>query len=200
MKLYRKLRWIMLAVTVVVLILAFTAPDRIAKKQDPQVTAAQAKSFQTKLAEIELARAAGQSTGEVHLTSSEVTAAFTQAASDPQLVAKAVEDAGIAAPEQAPVKDMQVSFEGEVVRGQFLTELYGKDVWVTVAGRLASNQGYVTFAPTEFKIGSVSMPVSLVDPALQKKLAEPDTREKLKLPDFIGSLRVENGELVIVEK
>lgn len=199
MKLYRKLRWIVLAVMVVVLVLAFTAPDRVAEKQEPQTMAAQAQSFQTKLVEMEQARAAGQSAGEVRLTSAEVTAAFTQAASDPQVVAAVAEEAGSQA-EQVPVKDMQVGFEGDVVRGQFLAEVYGKDVWVTVAGRLGSREGYVTFAPTEFKLGSVSVPVSLVEPALQKRLAEPEMREKLKLPDFIGSVRVENGELVIVEK
>jgi hypothetical protein len=44
------------------------------------------------------------------------------------------------------------------------------------------------------------MPISLVQAQLDKKFSEPETREKLKLPDFVSDLRVENGQLVIVEK
>ncbi len=61
-----------------------------------------------------------------------------------------------------------------------------------------SQDGYVTFDPTEFKVGDLSIPVSLVNSALQKKLAE--QRDALKLPEGIGSLRVEKGELVITQK
>ncbi|HEU5337412.1 MAG TPA: hypothetical protein VFU27_15705 [Terriglobales bacterium] len=43
----------------------------------------------------------------------------------------------------------------------------------------------------------MSVPVSLVNPALQRKLADPENRDKLKLPDFVKEVRVENGELVI---
>jgi hypothetical protein len=56
----------------------------------------------------------------------------------------------------------------------------------------------VTFDPTEFKVGDLSIPVSLVNSALQKKLAE--QREQLRLPEGVASLRVENGELVITQK
>jgi hypothetical protein len=69
---------------------------------------------------------------------------------------------------------------------------------VTLAGHLGSQDGYVTFDPTEVKVGEMSIPVSLVNASLQKKLAE--QREQLKLPDGIASLRVENGELVITQK
>jgi len=60
---------------------------------------------------------------------------------------------------QPEVKDYQVNFSGDVVRGQFLTQVAGKDVWVTLAGHLGSNDGYATFAPTEFKVGDLNVPV-----------------------------------------
>jgi len=44
----------------------------------------------------------------------------------------------------------------------------------------------------------MSIPVSLINSVLQKKLAE--QREQLKLPEGIASLRIENGELVITQK
>ena len=93
------------------------------------------------------------------------------------------------------IKDQQVSFDGDVVHGQFLTEIAGKDVWITVSGHLGDKDGYATFDPTEFKVGDLSVPVSLVNPALQKKLSE--QRDRLKLPDGVGDLKIENGELVM---
>ncbi len=42
------------------------------------------------------------------------------------------------------------------------------------------------------------MPVSLVNPALQKKLAE--QRDRMKLPDFVGDVKVNNSELVMTQK
>jgi hypothetical protein len=79
------------------------------------------------------------------------------------------------------IKDQQVTYEGDVVHGRFLTEIGGKDVWVTISGHMGSKDGYATFDPTEFKVGDVSVPISLVNPALQRKLAE--QHDKLKLPN-----------------
>jgi hypothetical protein len=44
----------------------------------------------------------------------------------------------------------------------------------------------------------LSIPVSMVSGALQKKLTE--QRDRLKLPDDVGSVRVENGQLVATQK
>jgi len=96
------------------------------------------------------------------------------------------------------IKDYQVSMDGDVVRGQFLTQIAGKDVYLTLAGHLSSKDGYATFDATEVKIGDLSVPVALVNDALQKKLSE--QRDQLKLPDTVKDIKVENGELVLVEK
>jgi hypothetical protein len=78
------------------------------------------------------------------------------------------------------IKDQQVTVDGDVVHGKFLTEIGGKDVWVTVSGHMGEKDGYATFDPTEFKVGDVEVPVSLVNPLLQKKLAE--ERDRVKMP------------------
>src|SRR6516165_7601257 len=77
------------------------------------------------------------------------------------------------------IKDQQVTMDGDIVHGKFLTEIGGKDVWVTISGHMGEKDGYATFDPTEFKVGDVSIPVSLVNPALQRKLAE--ERDRLKV-------------------
>lgn len=96
------------------------------------------------------------------------------------------------------IKDYQVSMDGDVVRGQFLTQIAGKDVYLTLAGHLGSKDGYATFDATEVKLGDLSVPASLVNEVLQKKLAE--QRDQLKLPNNVKDIKVENGELVFVEK
>jgi hypothetical protein len=79
------------------------------------------------------------------------------------------------------IKDQKVTYEGDTVHGQFLTEIGGRDVWVTISGHMGQKDGYATFDPTEFKVGDVNVPVALVNPALQRKLAE--ERDRLKMSD-----------------
>ncbi len=79
------------------------------------------------------------------------------------------------------IKDQQVTMEGDIVHGKFLTEIGGKEVWVTISGHMGEKDGYATFDPTEFKVGDLDVPVALVNPALQKKLAE--ERDRLKVPN-----------------
>jgi hypothetical protein len=104
----------------------------------------------------------------------------------------------IVGPGEPDVKDYQLNFEGDIAKGQFLTEIGGKSVWVTLAGHLASKDGYATFDPTEIKIGDLNVPVSLVNDALQKKLSE--QRDRMKLPDNVGGFKVENGEMVMTQR
>jgi hypothetical protein len=79
------------------------------------------------------------------------------------------------------IKDQKVTYDGDTVHGQFLTEVGGKDVWITISGHMGQKDGYATFDPTEFKVGNMDVPVALVNPALQRKLAE--ERDRLKLSD-----------------
>jgi hypothetical protein len=83
------------------------------------------------------------------------------------------------------IKDQQVTMDGDIVHGRFLTEIAGKEVWITISGHMGEKDGYATFEPTEFKVGDMEVPVSLVNPALQRKLAE--ERDRLKIPNNSGS-------------
>jgi hypothetical protein len=166
-----------------------------------------AQAFDQKLGQLAVPRTAGSAPTEVHFTSDEVSAEMAESMravpAAPPTAAKPVSAApgspdAVVAPGEVTVKGYQVKLDGDVAHGQFLTQVAGNDIYVTLAGHLGSQDGYVTFDPTEFKVGDLSIPVSLVNSALQKKLAE--QREQLKLPDGVASLRVENGELVITQK
>ena len=185
----------------------------MAQPQAPAAAAANAQSFQNKVQQLDQPKEPGQAAAEVRLTSDEVGAALAQAAGALPVSASQLPssqpasgipgsvpsspDAAIA-PGQPEVKDYQLSFDGDVAHGQFLTQVAGKDVWVTLSGHLGSENGYATFDPTEFKVGDLNVPVSLVKDALEKKLAE--QHDRLKLPDGVGGMKVENGELVMTQK
>jgi hypothetical protein len=211
-----------LGASLVAIVLVLKKPAPVAQPQTPAAMAANAQSFGQKMEQLEQA---GQQTSpassgnyqaapsqdqqtvptpqpfsqpkaEVHFNSDEVGAALAQAVGAAGVgELSADSNVGSGAP---TIKDQQVSFDGDVVHGQFLTEVAGKDVWVTVSGHLASKDGYATFEPTEFKVGDLNVPVSLVNPALQKKLAE--QRDRMKLPDYVGDVKVQNGELVMQQK
>jgi hypothetical protein len=130
---------------------------------------------------------------EVHFTSDEVSAAIAQASGALTNLSPNSDIGSMPA-----IKDQQVSFDGDVVHGQFLTNIAGKDVWVTVSGHIGEKDGYATFDPTEFKIGDLDIPVSLVNGPLQKKLAE--QRDRMKLPNNVGGVKVQDNELVLQQK
>lgn len=214
-----------LVTSLVALILVLKRPAPVAAPQPVATAATSAQSFQTKLDQLEQPKDPSQPPTEVRMTADEVRAAIAQAAGALAVSTAQNSGAAPAAASSAPgsaqpapsvpnsvpssadapfaagtpeVKDYQVTFEGDIARGQFVTEIGGKDVYVTLAGHLGSQNGYATFDPTEFKVGDLSIPVSLVNDALQKKLGE--QRDRLKLPDNVGGMKVENGELVLTQK
>lgn len=133
---------------------------------------------------------------EAHINSEEINAVLAQALGTAGASGLTPDsNLGGAAP---AIKDQHISFDGDLVHGQFLTEIAGKDVWITISGHLGEQGGYATFDPTEFKVGDLNVPVSLVNPALQKKLEE--QRDRLKLPDNVGAIKVDNGQLVMEGK
>jgi hypothetical protein len=190
------------------LVLVLRRPAPVAVPATP----ADAQSLQQKLNRLEQPKPSGEGESDVRMNAGEVNAALAQAAG----LLPAAAPTSAAAPANGPstpaapsgpmefpgavpnIKDYQVSMDGDVVRGQFLTQIAGKDVYLTLAGHLGSKDGYATFDATEVKIGDLSVPASLVNEVLQKKLAE--QRDQLKLPANVKDIRVENGELVFVEK
>jgi hypothetical protein len=187
-----------LVTSVAALVLVLKRPAPVAPPQAPAAAAANAQSFQEKLSQLEQSattpnpEAGEQATpAEVRITSDEVSAALAQATG--ALTGEQLSP-GTDLGAMPAIKDQQVSFDGDVVHGQFLTTIAGKDVWITITGHLGSKDGYATFDPTEFKVGDLNVPVSLVNDQLQKKLAE--QRDRLKLPDYVGDVKVDNSELV----
>jgi hypothetical protein len=184
--------------SVVAIYLVIKKPQPVAQPQTPAVAAANAQSFQQKMDELEKPKDPDLPPAEVHITSNEVSGVLAQAAGAIPQVATGELAPSSELGAMPNILDQQVSFDGDQAHGQFLVNIAGKNVWVTVSGHLGSKDGYATFEPTEFKVGDLSVPVSLVNGPLQKQLAE--QRDRLKLPNNVGGLKVENGELVLTQK
>ena len=212
MKLQRVISFATLAISILTLVLVLKRPAPVAPAAAPAAVAANAQSFQEKVNQLTQPRVQGEGESEVRMNSGELSAALAQAAgvlpattvapaNSPTSTPPSPSPAGPATefPGAVPnIKDYQISMDGDIVRGQFLTQIAGKDVYLTLAGHLGAKDGYATFDATEVKVGDLSVPASLVNEVLQKKLAE--QRDQLKLPNNVKDLKVENGELVFVEK
>ena len=218
MKLQRIISFATLAISILTLVLVLKRPAPVAPALAPAAAVANAQSFQEKVNQLAQPKTPGEAPSEVRMNSGELSAALAEAAGLLPSAASANASTGApsgssssAAPSTSPttpamefpgavpnIKDYQVSMDGDIVRGQFLTQIAGKDVYLTLAGHLGSKDGYATFDATEVKVGDLSVPASLVNEVLQKKLAE--QRDQLKLPNNVKDIKVENGELVFVEK
>ncbi len=212
MKLQRIVSFGTLAISILTLVLVLRRPTPLAPAAAPAAAAANAQSFQEKVNRLAQPKVSGEGESEVRMNSGELSAALAQAAGLlPATTPAAASTSAVAPSSSSPagpameypgavpnIKDYQVSMEGDIVRGQFLTQIAGKDVYLTLAGHLGSKDGYATFDATEVKVGDLPVPASLVNEALQKKLTE--QRDQLKLPDNVKDIKVENGELVLVEK
>jgi len=209
-KLQRIISFATLAISILTLVLVLKRPAPVVPALAPAAAAANAQSFQEKVNQLAQPKVPGEGESEVRINSGELSAALAQAAG--LLPSAAPANTSTSSPSGSSpaspamefpgavpnIKDYQVSMDGDIVRGQFLTEIAGKDVYLTLAGHLGAKDGYATFDATEVKIGDLSVPASLVNEVLQKKLAE--QRDQLKLPNNVKDLKVENGELVFVEK
>jgi hypothetical protein len=193
-KLWDVLRWFVLGALVLVVVLMLTKPSRPAPQVSGEAKKQLSEQFEQKFQHLEDSRASGQSGTVEQFTPDEVNAGVETMAGN------AEKATGPGAAENADVKIVGVNFIGDEAIGQFIVNRYGKDIYVTMSGHLSARDGYANIELTSAKIGNLSVPVSMINPRLKQRLAEPEQRERLKLPDFIADMRVENGKLIFVEK
>jgi len=98
------------------------------------------------------------------------------------------------------VKDVKVTMQDDRVQAYVLFDFHGKDLTLVLEGRLAAKDGYLRFIPTSGKIGSLPIPQSTLEGAVQRMLDSPENRDKLRLPEGVGDVRIENGQLVVAPK
>ncbi len=168
-------RWCFLAVLLLVLVLLLKRPAPVAIPMTAVEVKEKAGEFQARISELEASHNRGEP-GEARFTADEVNAAFQQSAAEqaapPTPSPAPGRQAPAAAQGQEPlpeVRTVQIAFEGDHLTGQFASNVYGKDVYLTVTGKVGVKDGYATFEFTEAKIDSLPVPVSLLNPRLQER-------------------------------
>jgi len=97
---------------------------------------------------------------------------------------------------RSSVRDVKVELLDDRVRAYIVFNFHGKDMTLQLEGRLAATNGYLRFEPVSGQIGSLPIPQSTLETAVQKMMDSPENREKFKLPADISGLKIENGEVV----
>lgn len=97
---------------------------------------------------------------------------------------------------RSSVKDVKVQMEGDQVRAYVVFDVHGKDMTLQLVGRLGSADGFLKFEPISGQLGSLPIPQSTLESAVERLMDSPENREKLRLPSDISEMHIENGQLV----
>jgi hypothetical protein len=97
---------------------------------------------------------------------------------------------------RSSVRDVKVQMEGDQVHAYVVFNVHGKDMTLDLVGKLGSQDGYLKFEPVSGQLGALPIPQSTLVSAVQRLMDSPENREKLKLPDDVQEMHIENGELV----
>ena len=101
---------------------------------------------------------------------------------------------------QSSVKDVKFDMDGDLVKAYVVFDFHGKDLSLELDGHLGSQDGYVKFDPVSGKLGSLPLPQSTLDSAVEKMMSSPENRAKLKLPSDISDIQIVNGQAVVSYK
>ncbi len=101
---------------------------------------------------------------------------------------------------RSSVRDVKVQMADDRVKAYVVFDVHGKDMTLELEGKLGATNGYLQFQPVSGHIGSLPIPQSTLEGAVQRLMDSPENREKLRLPPDISDLHIENGELVATYK
>jgi hypothetical protein len=65
---------------------------------------------------------------------------------------------------------------------------------------LSAENGFMKFEPVSGRLGSLPLPKSTLDAAVEKMMASPENRDKLRLPADISDIKIVDGQAVIQYK
>ena len=216
---YQILGWLNLAGILLILFLILHKAPPPAVAVDP----AAAARAQQKFAAADQAKAAGQSGQSVTLDSTELNSYLARnlqtdnsaaAATAPPSGAPANAPSGSPADPaaalnsegatleqvQSSVKDVKVDMDGDLVKAYVVFDYHGKDLSLELDGHLAAQDGYLKFDPVAGKLGDMPLPQSVLQSAVDKLMASPENREKLRLPADINDIQIANGQAVVSYK
>ena len=171
-----------LALALIAVLMALRAPSATLVPVSAQDT----KSFDEKILSLEQAHQQGV-TQTAHITETELSSKLQQGI-----------DESAANPQGSVVlKAASVHLEGDGFVGVFTLSAGGKELYLTLTGTLGVLDGRLQIQPSTAKLGSLPIPAAAFRSLLQKQFDSPEARERLRLPEFIKDVHIENGELLV---
>jgi hypothetical protein len=101
---------------------------------------------------------------------------------------------------QSTVKDVKVDMVGDLVKAYVIFDFHGKDISLELDGHLSAENGFMKFEPVSGKLGSLPLPQATLNAAVEKMMASPENRDKLRLPADISDIKIVDGKAVIQYK
>ena len=101
---------------------------------------------------------------------------------------------------RSTVRDVKIALLGDGLSAYVLFDLYGKDMSLTLDGRLVMENGYLRLQPTGGKLGSMPLPQATLDAAVRRLFESPQNKEQFRLPPDITDIRIQNSELIITRR
>src|SRR5258707_7554835 len=95
------------------------------------------------------------------------------------------------------VRDFKVQLIEDRVKAYLVFDVHGKDMTLRLEGRLGAQNAYFRFEPLSGEFGSLPIPQSALESAVQRMMDSPENREKLKAPAETSDLRIQKGEVVV---
>jgi hypothetical protein len=219
---YRVVSWGMLGALILTLVLALRKSPPLDVPYDPTTAA----RVQQKFVAADQAKAAG-APGQVDLDATELNSYLhdnlplegssqspaaqpsdASAANAPDSAAAAASstpavdgvDAKTVAQVQSTVKDVKIDMDGDLIKAYVVFDFHGKDLSLELDGHLGTQDGYLTFQPVAGKFGSLPLPQSALDAAVERLTSSPQNREALKLPPDISNIQIVDGHAVVTYK
>jgi hypothetical protein len=170
-----------LALALIAVLMALRAPSATLVP----VSAQDVKAFDEKILSLEQAHQQGVS-HTAHIREAELTSKLQQGLDE-------------IPPDRGAIvlKAASVQLEGGGFVGVFTLDASGKELYLTMTGTLGVLDGRLQIQPSTAKLGSLPIPAMAFRHVLQKQFDSPETRERLRLPEFIKDVHIENGELLV---
>jgi 23S rRNA pseudoU1915 N3-methylase RlmH len=170
-----------LALTLFALLMALRAPSATLVPASAQ----DVKSFDEKISSLVQAHQQGVAR-TAHITETELTSKLQQGLDENRPAGGAV-----------VLKAASVQLEGDGFAGVFTLDASGKELYLTITGTLGVADGRLQIQPSSAKLGSLPIPAMAFRHLLERQFDSPQTRERLRLPEFIKDVHIENGELLV---
>ena len=191
---FRIARWIALAMSCVALVLVLRQAPAPVTRVDPDG----ARTMQEKIIESHAAMASGRA-HSLKLEESEVNAWLGESLQfkPPPRLGESGEANSSGEGSESNVRDVKVTLVDDRVTAYLVFGFYGKDLSLSLEGRLLNEEGYLRLVPIRGKLGSLPIPTAALESAVSRVFNAPENREKFRLPDHVEDLRIEGGQIVV---